>query len=236
MSRHFYKKDYLLQKKLHIPSKRREILEHEVAEVLKTAVTVKEAAKLLGTSMATFLIYAKKYDLYNKWLRDVKMSKMHRKPKRYNRISMQDLLDGKSTKYSPTLFRRRLFLSGLKSPECEMCGIREQRIVDGEYPLLHHFLDGNKNNTSLENIQIMCFNCSFLYHKNFMGKNYSVNKFKKNMESSTTEKIQNILNTTLNKKTEHEVEHNIVNINENSILTESEIASIQDEIKKELNI
>jgi hypothetical protein len=46
-----------------------------------------------------------------------------------------------------------------------MCGFSEKRLTDSKMPLLLVFQDGNMKNHKLENLKILCYNCSFLYGK-----------------------------------------------------------------------
>ncbi len=59
------------------------------------------------------------------------------------------------------VLKDKLIRSGIKSSECEMCGYKERRIVDGKIPLLLNFEDGDISNRTLENLKIYCFNCTF---------------------------------------------------------------------------
>jgi hypothetical protein len=47
--------------------------------------------------------------------------------------------------------------------ECYCCGFKERRVTDYKVPLLLHFIDGNKNNFLIHNLQLYCYNCYFLY-------------------------------------------------------------------------
>ena len=47
--------------------------------------------------------------------------------------------------------------------KCNSCGFTEQRVHDYKSPLLIHFKDKNKENWRIENIELLCYNCYFLY-------------------------------------------------------------------------
>ena len=41
----------------------------------------------------------------------------------------------------------------MKKSECEMCGYKERRVVDGKIPLLLNFEDGDIRNRNIENLK-----------------------------------------------------------------------------------
>ena len=51
--------------------------------------------------------------------------------------------------------------------------------MDGKVPLVLDFKDGNRKNHKYDNLQMLCFNCSFLLNGNLTGlkKNTSINEF-----------------------------------------------------------
>lgn len=65
--------------------------------------------------------------------------------------------------FSPEKLKYRMLEAGILQEECYNCGYHENRIIDGKMPLLMHFKDGNKNHYSLGNVQLLCYNCYFLF-------------------------------------------------------------------------
>jgi 5-methylcytosine-specific restriction endonuclease McrA len=61
-----------------------------------------------------------------------------------------------------------LLKDGLKNNLCELCKIEEW--LDKPIKLELHHIDGNKNNNSLDNIQLLCPNCHS-FTDNYRGKN-----------------------------------------------------------------
>lgn len=80
------------------------------------------------------------------------------------------LVDG-STVQSNTL-KRRLFKVGLKSPECELCGWKEQNL-DGRVPVELDHINGKNDDNRIENLRILCPNCHSL-QPTHRGKNMGV--------------------------------------------------------------
>jgi hypothetical protein len=59
--------------------------------------------------------------------------------------------------------KKRLLREGIISEKCNRCDFKEQRVIDLKTPLLLNFKDGNKTNWTLDNIEVLCYNCYFLY-------------------------------------------------------------------------
>jgi len=78
---------------------------------------------------------------------------------------LKDILNGTIPieHFTPQKIRNRLIREGYLLPRCYSCGHEEQRIVDGKQPLLLDFKDKNKKNFELDNVQLLCYNCYFLY-------------------------------------------------------------------------
>lgn len=51
---------------------------------------------------------------------------------------------------------------GYLKEECYKCGFNERRVLDYKIPLLMHFKNGNKQNYTLENVEMLCYNCYYL--------------------------------------------------------------------------
>lgn len=78
----------------------------------------------------------------------------------------EDILSGK-VRFQTSKLLKRLVREGYKENRCEICGIAEWQ---GK-PLtmnLHH-IDGDRNNNSLDNLQVLCPNCHS-QTQNFAGK------------------------------------------------------------------
>ena len=128
------------------------------------------AAKFLGVTLKTFKKYASQYfepdgqNLYEKHKNPtglgVKWSVTYSKGEKY---TVQDILDGKAPRYPLNKLKPKLFQQCLKAEECEECGFNERRVSDYSTPLLLHQKDMNKTNFELDNLQVLCYNCYFLY-------------------------------------------------------------------------
>lgn len=78
---------------------------------------------------------------------------------------LMELLEGKLSRksYSIERIKSRLLNEVLLKSECYKCGHHEKRASDLRQPLLLNFKDKNKNNLRLENLEILCYNCYYLY-------------------------------------------------------------------------
>lgn len=65
--------------------------------------------------------------------------------------------------FEPAKIKQRLVFEGYLKEECSRCGFHEERLVDQKIPLILQFKDRNKKNYELDNIELMCYNCSYLY-------------------------------------------------------------------------
>lgn len=78
---------------------------------------------------------------------------------------LKDLIEGKLAveSFEPAKIKQRLIFEGYLKEQCTCCGFDEHRLTDQKIPLVLHFKDKNKKNYELDNLQLLCYNCSFLY-------------------------------------------------------------------------
>lgn len=78
---------------------------------------------------------------------------------------LKDLIEGKLAveSFEPAKIKQRLIFEGYLKEQCTCCGFDEHRLTDQKIPLVLHFRDKNKKNYELDNLQLLCYNCSFLY-------------------------------------------------------------------------
>lgn len=132
--------------------------------VCNTSNTMAEAASKLNLHFNTFKRYAIKFGCY----RPNQGGKGTHKDGGNPGYDIKDILSGKYPGYQTYKLKNKLFSAGIKENKCEICGITEW---NGQ-PLnmeLHH-IDGNRNNFSLNNLQVLCPNCH-AQTDNFTSKN-----------------------------------------------------------------
>jgi hypothetical protein len=76
-----------------------------------------------------------------------------------------DILEGvvSTTLISMKEVKMRLISEGYIKEECSSCGYKNKRNIDQKVPLLVHYVDGNKRNWRLENLQFLCYNCYYIH-------------------------------------------------------------------------
>lgn len=65
--------------------------------------------------------------------------------------------------FTPEKIKKKGIEQGYLKEECYMCGMNERRMTDEQVPLLMNFKDGLKLNYLLDNLEMLCYNCYFLY-------------------------------------------------------------------------
>jgi len=75
-----------------------------------------------------------------------------------------DIINGvvDPSNFNPQKIKYRMIEGGHLKEECYNCGFHERRVLDYKMPLLMHFKNGNKQNYTLENVELLCYNCYFL--------------------------------------------------------------------------
>ena len=82
-----------------------------------------------------------------------------------SQIPLMDLLEGRVPieHFKAKEIKERLIFEGMIEEKCSSCGFSERRIKDTKVPVILNFIDGNKKNWHLDNLEFLCYNCSFLY-------------------------------------------------------------------------
>ena len=75
-----------------------------------------------------------------------------------------DIINGvvDPSNFNPQKIKYRMIEGGYLKEECYKCGFNERRVLDYKIPLLMHFKNGNKQNYTLENTEMLCYNCYYL--------------------------------------------------------------------------
>ena len=80
-------------------------------------------------------------------------------------LPLLDLLEGRVPieHFDARKIKARLLSEGKLVEVCDKCNFAERRITDQKIPVILNFKDGNKKNWHLDNLEFLCYNCSFLY-------------------------------------------------------------------------
>ena len=150
--------------------KQKIITKEQLLNAMKMTKSNMSCARYLGISYMHYSRYAKSYideesgktlfDLYKN-----QAGKGIRKHLGGKDPDLKSLMDGELyvKSYNLNRYKDRLIQEGYIEEKCNSCGFTEQRVHDYKSPLLIHFKDKNKENWRIENIELLCYNCYFLY-------------------------------------------------------------------------
>lgn len=158
---------------------KRMLLESEIMAAQSISKTEAEAARKLGVSFMTYRKYAKMYGLYGRVVNAA--GKGIAKPIKNEdsgKYPLNQILEGKFPKYNTNRLKTRLIRCNRIEQKCNKCGFCEKRISDNQVPLLLNYIDGNSKNKLKDNLELLCYNCFFLYVNNPFGcrKSFNVSK------------------------------------------------------------
>jgi len=163
-----------------------QLMESQIRYAMSNTTSNAEAAKWLHVSFSTWKKYAKRYidsetgktlfQLHKETgfaqrlvLPKTKYRRKASSPWAFQPLPMADIFANKHLRYCISRFKDRLVKEGWKEERCEICGYQDRRVSDYEVPLRINWLDDNKRNYSLENIQLICHNCYFIHVGNLNG-------------------------------------------------------------------
>ena len=142
--------------------KRKKLLQSEIEAVQAISTSASEAAKLLNVHYITYKKWAEFYGIH-KVCKEFSTSSSG-KPRKHDPYKCKKPLDKilrneiKTVQFADVL--QKLIRAKLKEEKCENCGWSEARIIDNKVPLILDFIDGDKTNFTLENLRILCYNCT----------------------------------------------------------------------------
>jgi hypothetical protein len=149
---------------------KRMLLESEIMAAQSISKTEHEASRRLGVSYMTYRKYAKMYGLHGRVMnmggKGIDKSIKNEDGGKY---PLNKILEGKFPNYSTHRLKDRMVRSNRIEQKCNKCGFGEARILDNKIPLLMNYIDGNPKNKLRDNIELLCYNCFFLYVNNPFG-------------------------------------------------------------------
>ena len=159
-----------LRKHKYIPQHKKELLKVDVERAMRNTMSNNAAARYLGVNVKTYKKYASRYtdeegnNLYEKHLNQAAAGVPKYSLRTPGNSQLMDIMEGRLPKsfISLKIFKHKLIIEGFLKEECCRCGYHEKRILDEKAPILLHFIDGNKKNWKLENLEFLCYNCYYL--------------------------------------------------------------------------
>lgn len=138
------------------------ILRSEIEEAQRHTNSNAAAARWLNVGYLTYRKYAKLYGLFDQHTNAIGVGIEKGFAKNPTNIPLREILNNQHPDYSPAKLKNRLIARKKLVEECSLCGFNEGRITDGKVPLMLNFIDGNKDNMALSNLNLLCYNCMFL--------------------------------------------------------------------------
>ena len=150
--------------------KQKIITKEQLLNAMKMTKSNMSFARYLGISYMHYSRYAKSYidEESGKTLFDLHKNQAGKGIRKHlggKDPDLKSLMDGELyvKSYNLNRYKDRLIQEGYIEEKCNSCGFTEQRVHDYKSPLLIHFKDKNKENWRIENIELLCYNCYFLY-------------------------------------------------------------------------
>jgi hypothetical protein len=161
--------------------------EEDIRQAMSKTRSNAEAARHLQVGITTYQKYAKKYTdvLTGKSLWDLHMNISSKGiPKKWQTGELKGDLDKMLTEKQLNNPKRIAMLKSLLMKDgrlgycCSTCGYSERRLTDMKLPLMIGFKNGVRTDWRLQNLQWLCYNCSFI-----LGMDYFSNRLIRDIES-----------------------------------------------------
>lgn len=138
----------------------RPLLQSDIERAQAATRSGHEAARYLHVDYSTYKKYAKMYGLFERHINRTGKGIPRKKMK--GLYGLDEILAGKYPHYDKGKLKERLIKAGYLPEECGLCGFNQKRVVDNRCPLVLHTVDGNGENLTLDNLQLRCYNCTYL--------------------------------------------------------------------------
>ena len=151
------------EKPIKIAGRRRVITKKMIEDSQSVTKSSAEASRWLGVNYLTYRKYAKLYGLFEQHLnqRGVGIKKGYGK---YRKPLDELLALDRKIKLTRRYLKKRLISDSWVEEACSSCGYNEIVIGRDNVALLLDFIDGDNENTKLDNIRLLCPNCYLSYN------------------------------------------------------------------------
>jgi hypothetical protein len=154
-----------------MPAKK-ELFKEDILRAIRHTKSNRAAARYLGCSYQHYKPYAKLFndeetgqnlfDLHkNQCGRGIPKFLPNRRREPNVKLIFEEGVGYES--FTTTKIKTRGIAEGFLRDECYICGCNERRVTDYKTPTLLNFKDNSKSNYILDNLEILCYNCYFLY-------------------------------------------------------------------------
>ena len=151
------------EKPIKIQGRRKVITKKMIEDSQSVTKSSAEASRWLGVNYLTYRKYAKLYGLFEQHLnqRGVGIKKGYGK---YRKPLDELLALDRKIKLTRRYLKKRLISDSWVEEACSSCGYNEIVIGRDNVALLLDFIDGESENTKLDNIRLLCPNCYLSYN------------------------------------------------------------------------
>lgn len=153
-----------------MPRAARILSKEDILRAMKHTRSNRAAARYLAVTYFHYRQYAQLYKEGDRTLYEIHANPSGKGiPKLQRGVSheppLMDILEGRipTEHYTPLKLKERIIYSGLIEEKCGRCGFRERRLLDSKIPLILHHKNRDRKDFRLENLEFLCYNCSFLY-------------------------------------------------------------------------
>ncbi len=155
--------------------KAKPLSKEDILRAMKYTKSNRAAAKYLGVSYQHYRPWAKSYKIDDGDIEAPSLYELHKNqsgkgipkylPNKRRDPNVKNIVETGTgwESFTPEKIKSRLIAEAFLKDECHCCGFHERRVTDYKTPLLLNFKDGNKCNYLLENLELICYNCYFLY-------------------------------------------------------------------------
>ena len=141
------------------PSKGMVLSKHNIELAIKSTQSMGQARQYLGVSRNTFKKYAKQYNL---WAPVSSSKGIRRSNIGAFKQDLKMILEGKNPNpYREDTLLQKGIKEGYLDCSCNNCAQDFKHIINKQPPLILDFLDKNPQNTKLDNLRVLCFNCIY---------------------------------------------------------------------------
>ena len=151
------------EKPIRIPGKHSVITKKMIEDAQSVTKSNSEAARWLGVHYLTYRKYAKMYGVWEQHLnqKGVGIKKGYGK---YRKPLDELLSSDRKIRLTKRYLKKRLVEENWVEEECSSCSYNEIVMGKDNVALLIDFIDGDNDNTKLDNIRLLCPNCYLSYN------------------------------------------------------------------------
>ena len=148
---------------IKIHGRRKVITKKMIEDAQAVTKSNAEASRWLGINYLTYRKYAKIYGLFDQHLnqRGVGIKKGYGK---YRKPLDELLSSDRKIRLTKRYLKKRLVEENWVEEECSSCSYNEIVMGKDNVALLIDFIDGDNDNTKLDNIRLLCPNCYLSYN------------------------------------------------------------------------